>query len=191
MKRAFIALSACVLTTLLFAAINFADAPATQESAATLPDDGVIRVKAGADKPFTDPHGHVWKADTGFEDGDTVSRDPDLKIQNTDMPDFYRNEHFDMSKWSCDVPNGTYTVKLYFCETYEGITDVGQRVFDVRLGDQKLKDLDVYKEAGGAEKPVIKTFDNIVVTDGKVTILFDANVQSPQINGIEIIPKKS
>jgi len=189
MNRAFLAVSTCILTTLLFAAINFADAPATQP--ATQPDDGVIRVKAGADKAFTDPQGHVWQADTGFDGGDTVSRDPGLKIENTDMPDFYRNEHYDMTKWSATVPNGTYTVKLYFCETYEGITDVGQRIFDVSIqGKKVLKDFDVYKVAGGAEKPITKTYDDIAVTDGKITVSFDANIQSPQINGIEIIPKK-
>lgn len=190
MKRAFIVVWTCVVSVLVFAAISSADGPTTQPAPATQPDDGVIRVKAGSDKAYTDPHGHVWKADSGFEDGETTDRDADLKIGNTDMPEFYRNEHYDMSKWSTDVPNGTYTVKLYFCETFEGITDVGQRVFDVKVGDQKLKDFDIYKEAGGPEKPIIKTFDNIAVTDGKLTIAFDANVQSPEINGIEIVPKR-
>jgi hypothetical protein len=184
MKRAFLVVSTCLLGTLLFAAVTSADAPATQ------PDDGVIRIKAGADKPFTDPQGHVWKADTGFDGGDTVSRDPGLKIDGTDMPDFYRSEHYDMTGWSGDVPNGTYTVKLYFCETYEGITGAGQRVFDVSVGDQKLKDFDVFKVAGGPQKPVVKTIENVPVTNGKLTITFGSNVQSPQINGIEIIPKK-
>jgi hypothetical protein len=184
MERALFGLSACLLTCVWFAASTSADGPATQ------PDDGVIRIKAGADNPFTDPHGHVWQADTGFEAGDTAMRDPSLKIENTDMPDFYRSEHYDMTKWTGNVPNGTYTVKLYFCETYEEINAPALRVFNVKIADQEVKDLDVFKEAGGAGKPVIKTFDNVAVTDGKLTITFDANVQSPEINGIEIIPKK-
>ncbi|MGD0387769.1 MAG: malectin [Tepidisphaeraceae bacterium] len=184
MKRAFAIFATCLSVILFIAKVAAADTPTTQ------PDDGAIRIKAGSDKPFTDPHGHVWQADKGFDAGETVDRDADLKIDHTDMPDFYRNEHYDMTKWTGDVPNGTYTVKLYFCETYEGITDVGQRVFNVKIGDQQLKDFDIFKEAGGADRPIIKTFDNVTVADGKLTITFEAGEQSPEINGIEIIPKK-
>jgi hypothetical protein len=145
-------------------------------------------VKAGSDQPFADPQGRKWAADKGFDGGDTVARDGDLKILNTDMPAFYRNEHFDMTAWNTDLPNGKYTVKLYFCETYEDITGPGQRVFSVNVMGQQLKNLDVFKEAGGADKPLIKTFDNVMVTDGHLKITFDAGVQSPQVNGIEIIP---
>jgi hypothetical protein len=95
-----------------------------------------------------------------------------------------------MTGWSGDVPNGTYTVKLYFCETFEDITAEGQRVFNVKVGDQELKNFDIFKEAGGADKPLIKTFKNVVVTDGKLKITFEAGEQSPEINGIEIIPQK-
>jgi hypothetical protein len=185
MKRTLFALAVWLLTSVWFTTNARADAPA-----ATQPDDGVIRIKAGSDKSFTDPHGHVWQADTGFEGGDTAQRDADLKIENTDMPDFYRSEHYDMTKWSGTVPNGTYTVKLYFCETYEGITEAGQRIFSAKVGEQEVKDLDIFKQAGGSGKPIIKTLENIPVTDGKLTITFESNVQSPEINGIEIIPKK-
>ncbi len=186
MKRALGMIGLCVCVGLFVAAIGSADTPTTQ------PDDGVIRIKAGNDKPFTDPHGHVWQADKGFDGGDTTDRDSTLKIENTDMPDFYRHEHFDMTGWSGDVPNGTYTVKLYFCETYDGITDAGQRVFNVKVDDSKdeLKNFDIYKEAGGPNKPLIKTFKDITVTDGKLKITFEAGEQSPEINGIEIIPQK-
>ncbi len=184
MKRVLAIVGMCVCIGLLFTAIGSADTATTQ------PDDGVIRIKAGMDKPFTDPHGHVWQADKGFDGGDTTDRDASQKIENTDMPDFYRHEHYDMTGWSGDVPSGTYTVKLYFCETYDGVTDAGQRVFNVKVGNQDLKNFDIYKEAGGANKPVIKTFKDVKVTDGKLKITFEAGEQSPEINGIEIIPQK-
>jgi Malectin domain len=155
MKRALGIFGLCLCVGLFLTAISSADGPATQ------PDDGVIRIKAGMDKPFTDPHGHVWQADKGFDGGDTTDRDSTLKIDNTDMPDFYRHEHYDMTGWSGDVPNGTYTVNLYFCETYDGVTDAGQRVFNVKVGDQALKNFDIYKEAGGPQKPLIKTQDHL------------------------------
>jgi hypothetical protein len=185
MSRKYSFAAACCLGIVFLAAgLRAGDAPASR------PSDGVIRIKAGATQPFVDPQGHQWAADTGFADGDTVARDDDLKILNTDMPAFYRNEHFDMTTWSTDLPNGNYTVKLYFCETYDDITDAGQRVFNVDVVGQKLKDFDVFKEAGGADKPLIKIFQNVPVTTGHLTINFQANVQSPQINGIEIIPNR-
>ncbi len=184
MSPKFVIATLCTVCSLGFAGLLArADAPATQ------PNDGEIRIKAGSDQPFVDPQGHRWEADKGFDGGDTVARDDDLKILNTDMPAFYRNEHFDMTSWSTDLPNGKYTVKLYFCETFDDISGAGQRVFSVDVaGQAKLKDFDVYQAAGGADKPLIKEFDNIAVTDGKLKITFDAGVQSPQINGIEIIP---
>ncbi len=121
----------------LFVTLAFAGDPATVP--ATAPSDGVFRMKAGIDQPFKDAKGRIWQKQSGFADGDDVAREPDLKIEKTDMPEFYRTEHYDMSSWSTDLPNGTYTVNLYFCETYDGIGAVGDRVFDVKLGDKQLK----------------------------------------------------
>ena len=172
----------------LFATLVGAADPATAPT--TAPSDGAFRMKAGSGDSFTDPHGRVWQAQKGFADGDDISREPDLKIEKTDMPAFYRTEHYDMSSWSTDLPNGSYTVNLYFCETYDGIGAIGDRIFDVKIGDKQLKDFDIYKESGGACKPLTKTFDDVKITDGKLKIEFTAKVQSPCINGIEIIPKK-
>ena len=177
-----------IIVSAVFATLVVAAGPAS--SPATAPSDGVFRMKAGSSQSFTDPHGRMWQAQKGFADGDDVTREADLKIQNTDMPDFYRTEHYDMSSWSTELPQGTYTVNLYFCETFDGIAAAGDRVFDVKIADKQLKDFDIYKEAGGSCKPLTKTFDDVQVTDGKLKIEFTAKVQSPCINGIEIIPKK-
>ena len=37
------------------------------------------------------------------------------------------------------LPQGTYTVNLYFCETFDGIAAAGDRVFDVKIADKQLK----------------------------------------------------
>lgn len=184
MKRALGIAGLWLCAGLFGVAIGLADTATTHPS-----DDGAIRIKAGSDTPFTDPHGHVWQADKGFDGGDTTDRDPALKIENTDMPAFYRSEHYDMTSWTGDVANGAYTVKLYFCETYEDITATGERVFSIKIGDHVIKDLDIFKEAGGPQKPLIKTVENVDVTNGKLKIDFQAGEQSPEINGIEIIPR--
>jgi endoglucanase len=145
-----------------------------------------VRINAGATTRYTDPKGNVWLADTGFEGGDTADRG-DVAIANTDMAPVYRTEHYSMTAFSQDVPNGKYTVKLHFAETYDGITAKGERVFTVKVQDKELKDLDVFGETGGLNKALVKTVD-VAVTDGKLKITFTAGTQNPEINGIEIIP---
>ncbi len=148
-----------------------------------------IRIDAGATAPFTDKSGNVWMADKGFTegDGDVVDRG-DIKIENTDMPQLYRTEHFGMTAFSTALPNGKYLVKLHFAETFDGITGPGERVFSIKVEDKELKDIDVFKEAGGLNKALVKSVP-VEVKDGKLDITFIANVQSPEINGIEIIPQ--
>ena len=145
-----------------------------------------IRIKAGLSTPLTNSDGTIWLADQNFTDGDTVER-PDAQIANTTEPAVYQSERYSMTSFSEPVPNGKYTVKLHFCETLEGITGPGQRVFSFNVEGQEFKDFDVFAKAGGALRAYIETV-NVEVTDGKLDITFTPNVENPQINGIEIIP---
>lgn len=149
---------------------------------------GIIRIDAGSDSSFTDSAGNVWLADQGFADGDTIQRDSDLQITNTTDAALYRTEHYSMTAFSYNVPNGKYTVKLHFCETYEGITGPGDRVFSFSVGGHEFKDFDVWVKAGGPQRAYVVTVDDVNVTNGKLDISFTPNVENPEINGIEIIP---
>ena len=62
-----------------------------------------------------------------------------------------------MNSFSCAVPNGKYTAKLYFAETYEGITGPGQRVFSFNVQGHEFKDFDVFVKAGGANRAYVET----------------------------------
>jgi len=94
-----------------------------------------------------------------------------------------------MSSFSCKVPNGKYVAKLHFCETYDGITGKGDRVFSVNVqnGQKMIKDLDVFAVAGGANKAHIETVP-VEVTNGVFKIDFISNVENPEINAIELTP---
>jgi hypothetical protein len=164
-----------------------AAAPATTAEATPATALKAIRIDAGSDTNYVDSEGNVWLADQGFADGEVVTRDADLPVANTKDPALYRTEHYDMTSFSEKVPNGKYTVKLHFAETYEDITGAGQRVFSFNVAGQDFKDFDVFVKAGGAQKAYMVTVDD-VVTNGQVDITFTANVQSPEINGIEILP---
>jgi hypothetical protein len=146
-----------------------------------------IRIDAGAKNPFVDADGNTWQADSGFSGGGVVDRG-NVQIANTRNPPIYRTEHWGMNLFSLPVRNGHYNVVLHFAETYPEITAAGQRVFTVKVEDQEIKDLDVFKEAGGAAKALVKSVP-VTVNDGKLDITFTFGEQNPEINGIEIIPQ--
>jgi hypothetical protein len=157
----------------------------------------VLRVNCAAVEPYTDQAGNLWRvdpipdpdADWGAVGGMTVDRG-ELNIAGTDAPKVYQTERYSMEAYKFTVPNGKYTVRLHFAETYDGITAEGQRIFSVGINDQTvLKDFDPYKEAGGFQKPVVKTIEDVAVTGGEIVIKFTMNVQNPEINGIEILSK--
>lgn len=146
-----------------------------------------IRIKAGATTPLTDSSGNVWLPDQGFTEGEVSDRGSDLAIANTRDPALYRTERYSMTAFSRPLPNGKYTVKLYFAETYEAIKAAGERVFSFKVEGREFKDFDVFAKAGGALKAYVETV-NVEVTDGKLDITFTSQVQNPAINAIEIIP---
>ena len=154
-----------------------------------------LRINCGAAEPYTDKAGNIWLADQGTEpggkwgavDGLTVDRG-DLGITGTDAPKIYETERYSMEGYKFTVPNDKYTVRLHFAETYDGITAEGERVFSVTINDQTiLKDFDPFKEAGGYQKPAVKTIEDVTVTNGQLVIGFTLNIQNPEINGIEIL----
>jgi Uncharacterized conserved protein len=112
---------------------------------------------------------------------------PELPIQNTKDAVIYQTERYSMTKFEQPLPNGNYTVKLHFAETFEGIGGPGERVFSFNVEGKDFKDFDVWKKSGGAQRAYVETV-NVQVTDGKLDITFTPNIENPQINGIEILP---
>ena len=165
-----------------------ASTPATPAPATPAAAVSTIRIKAGVDTAVTDSEGQVWQAEKGFGGGDTIERDPNLAIANTTDPVLYRSEHYSMDSFSYPLPNGHYTVKLHFAETYEDITGPGQRVFSYNVQGRDFKDFDVFQKAGGANRAYIETVP-VDITDGKLKITFTTQVENPEINAIEIIPQ--
>ncbi len=156
----------------------------------------VLRVNAGDAATYTDKAGNEWKGDKdykkgggyGFVGGDIIDRGASVKIEGTNDPKIYQTERYSMDKFIAEVPNGKYTVRLHFAETYDGIDTDGPRVFDVNIQNQPvLKDFDVAKTAGKVQKAVVREYKGISVTNGILDITFVAKQQNPEINGIEIV----
>ena len=147
-----------------------------------------IRIRAGTTAKHTDENGVVWLADQGFDGGDTIDRG-DIKVANTKTPSIYTAERYSMTSFKQAVPNGKYTVKLHFAETYEGIGGVGNRVFTFNVEGHEFKNFDVTAKAGGDMKAYVESVE-VEVKDGALDITFTAQVENPQINALEIIPAK-
>ena len=79
----------------------------------------------------------------------------------------------------------SYTVRLNFVEPEN--TKAGQRSFDVSIQDKPvLQNFDLVKEAGGAQRILVKEFRGIkAVTD--VTITFASKNGSTLISGVELV----
>jgi endoglucanase len=140
-----------------------------------------IRIRAGTTKDHTDENGVVWLADQGFSGGDTIDR-TGILVANTKTPSIYSMDGFTRA-----LPNGRYTVKLHFAETYEGVYGPGERVFSFTVEGKEFKDFDVTAKAGGVMRAHVETVE-VEITDGKLDITFTPKIENPEINALEIIP---
>jgi hypothetical protein len=111
-----------------------------------------------------------------------------MVVTGTKDPGLFLSEHWGMRAFSCKLPNGMYLAKLYFAETYEGITGPGQRVFSLNVQGLEFKDFDIWAKAGGPRRAYIETVP-VVVTDGELRVTFTARVENPAINAIEVVPQ--
>jgi len=134
----------------------------------------------------------VWAADAYYTNalagalpaGGMMDFGP-IAIANTTDPQIFQTEHYCMSSYNIPLTNATYTVNLYFAESY--FTGPGQNVFDVNVAGQSLTNLDIYALVG-PHAALVKTFNNVSVTTGTLTITFTPQLKCPHIDGIEIIP---
>lgn len=81
----------------------------------------------------------------------------------------------------------TYTVRLHFAET--SFNAAGKRKFHVDInGKRALTDFDIFAEAGGKNKSIVKEFTGITPTDsGAIAILVhNGSADRATIDGIEI-----
>ncbi|MFB3826506.1 MAG: PQQ-binding-like beta-propeller repeat protein [Bryobacteraceae bacterium] len=113
------------------------------------------------------PNGYEWVAASGFAGP--------LKLEIT------------LAEKAADT--AAYTVKLHFAEIED--KKPGERLFHVRLQDREvLRSFDIAREAGGADKPIVKTFTGIPVKDTLNLECLPASPEAgspPLLSGIEVI----
>lgn len=158
-------------------------------------DGGGERPDASPDQTRGGPGGRPSGPPPGGQQRGGTGRDPGGReaastttVTGTKDPGLFTSEHWGMSAFSVKVPNGKYLAKLYFAETYEGITGPGQRVFSFNVQGQEFKDFDIWEKAGGLRRAYIETAP-VEVTGGEFRIDFTAQVENPAIKAIELIPQ--
>lgn len=123
--------------------------------------------------------------DAGYSEGKTLSSG-DTVTNDYGYPNAMKSYRFgEKFGYRLELPNGNYTVKLYFCEVYHN--NQGQREFDVRIEDVlKLVGFDIFEQAGGHNKGIEKVFKGISVTDGVLNIEFSAKIDNALVNIIVV-----
>ncbi|MEK6482170.1 kelch repeat-containing protein [Catalinimonas sp. 4WD22] len=98
--------------------------------------------------------------------------------------------------YNIPVSNGKYTVRTHHAELYFGYKKPnapGNRVFDISLEGQLVKEkVDLFEEGVGPEQSLeakVFTFEEVEVTDGKLTLSMSASVNRPTLSALEIIPE--
>ncbi len=89
-------------------------------------------------------------------------------------------------EWTFDVTPGNYEVRLYLANSFAGTSEVGGRVFDIKIEGQLVEnDLDLVATFGH-QIGGMKSYQ-VQVNDNQLNILFEHVTENPLINGIEIL----
>ncbi|MGD0457068.1 MAG: malectin domain-containing carbohydrate-binding protein [Terriglobia bacterium] len=154
-----------------------------------------VRILCGYPKDkYIDRAGNSWLGDRYYSGGATSSQPPQFVAR---APDMTLYQTFRSGNFSYHIPlkPGNYELHLYFVETHYGpgsLSGGGEasRLFDVLLnGKPLLRIFDIIKDAGGnniGDERVFK--DATPAADGYLHLSFQALIDSPILNAIEIEP---
>ncbi|MEN7547768.1 malectin domain-containing carbohydrate-binding protein [Rapidithrix thailandica] len=140
--------------------------------------------------------GEDWEIDQYNTGSENTFQNYNLNIAGTSKDELYQTERWGDFTYNIPVPmNGTYRLVLHFSELYWGVQNnegAGSRVFNVNIENNQasLYNFDILTEVAPATA-LAKTFDNIQVNDGFMTIDFISIVNNAKISAIEIYGDES
>jgi Malectin domain len=140
---------------------------------------------------YTDHSGRVWSPDLYACQGRLVLHN--RPVEQTADPGLYYGERFGHFSYAIPVASGKYALTLHFSETYFGPQNAGQggvgsRLFDVYCnGSVLLRNFDIFKEAGGANRALLKTLHGLEPnSQGKLLLIFVPTKNYACVNAIEV-----
>jgi hypothetical protein len=156
-----------------------------------------VRIVAAAHS-VRDSEGQLWLADQYVVGGNLLARKNIVK--DDALKALYSGERYGNFSYHIPLPPGKYRVKLYFAESYfdsriplsGAREEVGARVFNVFAeGVTLLRNFDIVKEAGGAHRPIVRTFENLEPNaQGKILLQFVPVRNYAEVNAIEVTQMK-
>jgi hypothetical protein len=153
-----------------------------------LPGSEISRIDCGSADDKTDKNGSVWLSDRGYYWGNPSYFAASNDYSGSYLVEILRSERFGGEGYGFKVPNGDFTVNLYFAESWEGAKIPGRRVFGLEVNGIQQKEIDVCAEAGGLYKPMVRSI-KVHVQNNLIQILLHPKANHPKIDGIEIIPE--
>jgi hypothetical protein len=118
-----------------------------------------------ASHPYYDKQGNLWSADRYFAGGRTGG--PKRPLQAVDDVGLHSSSRWGNFTYAIPVADGSYRIRLFFSETVWGPDSTrgggaGSRLFDIYCNGQTLRSrLDVFREAGGANRALELTFAHL------------------------------
>ncbi|KAB2060899.1 hypothetical protein ES319_A10G051000v1, partial [Gossypium barbadense] len=130
------------------------------------------------------------------------------QVKSTNTPRLFltsRTSPVSLRYYGLGLENGPYTINLFFAETVypDRITrswkSLGRRVFDIYIqGGLQVKDFDISKEAGGAERAITRRFvTNVTDNHLEIHLLWagkgtccvpELGYYGPSISAISVVP---
>ena len=108
-------------------------------------------------------------------------------MKNTGVPEIFTTEAYGTQMfYQIPLPDGRYTVKIHFAETYEPNRENG-RIFHLQVGGTSRKNLNPVQLGGGFQAAASASWEHVNVKRGWLTIKAGGN---PAINGIEIFKEE-
>jgi predicted esterase len=143
--------------------------------------------------------GQVWQGGNTYTTGGVQldiesiwGTGEDRTITNTSNQQIYKSFHITAAgaTLAYPVPNGTYTIRLHFCEIWKNTP--GLNVFNLSVeGTQVLSSFDVIAQAGGRYVAIYRDFP-VTISDGVLNIAWIPVVPNAQgyamLNAFELIP---
>jgi hypothetical protein len=149
------------------------------------------------DHPYIDGVGQMWKPDQYFVGG--VSFRHTHLIQGAGDPHLFDGERFGHFFYQIPVAPGCYSASLYFDEAYFGTSQAAPdyrdansnrdaRVFNIYTEGRTLaQNLNILQEAGGPNRPLVKTFHGIEPNAvGQIVMNFAPVKEHASVDAIEI-----
>ncbi|HVZ80217.1 MAG TPA: family 43 glycosylhydrolase [bacterium] len=134
---------------------------------------------------YRDRAGNLWSWDLGYSGGET-SRSWG-GIAGTREAELFQHERQGREfSYTLPVPPGKYRVRLKFAET--SVREKGKRVFDLSINGRKvLTGFDILEEAGGSDRALEKSFDDVSPNqEGEITLGFAASAGEAKVCALEI-----